>query len=120
MVKRFAWSLSHAVRGLRTVWKEEHNFRIQTACGTLVLGGAALLGFSTLEIAALVIAVTLVLVGEVLNTAVEDLLNALPPHPSPAVGKIKDMMAGFVLVHSLGAAVIGALGAAHHFLPALR
>ena len=115
MLKRVAKSVPHALRGMKIVWREEHNFRFQTAIACIVFALALLLGFTPLETFAIVIAIILVLAAEMLNTIVEDLLDKIEPNHHPLVGKIKDMMAGYVLLHSAGAVAIGVLTFLHHF-----
>ena len=50
-----------------------------------------------------------VLSAEMLNTAIEDLCNKVEPNTDPVIGKIKDMMGGFVLIVCTSSAVIGLL-----------
>lgn len=103
----FYRSFRHALRGLRSVWREERNFRIQSVAAVLVLLTVTLLRLPVRDIALLFFAMLLVLGAEILNTFAEDLLNTLHPARDPAVGKLKDMMAGLVLLQSLGALAIG-------------
>jgi diacylglycerol kinase len=46
---------------------------------------------------------------EVINTAVEELVDLLHPGKSPAAGRVKDLAAGAVLLAAIGAAVAGVL-----------
>jgi undecaprenol kinase len=48
-----------------------------------------------------------VLVAELLNTALEELIDHLHPGQHPAMGRAKDMAAGAVLVASLFAVAVG-------------
>ena len=57
----------------------------------------------------------LVWVTEAINTAVEELCDRVSPGYDPAIGRIKDLAAGAVLVSACAAAIIGALT----FLPPL-
>lgn len=116
MIHRTAVSVGHAVRGLKSVWREEANFRIHTVVGILVLLGAAMFGFSFVELTVLIFAVLLVLGSEILNTVIEDAYDALHPEHHRVVGKIKDMMAGLVLLNATGAVVVGIITVLHHFL----
>ena len=59
------------------------------------------------EWALIIIAITLVLVSEVVNTALEKTLNHVEPNHHPSIAVIKDMAAAAVLISSLGAAIIG-------------
>lgn len=45
--------------------------------------------------------------GEIVNTAIEDICNKIEPNQNPVIGKIKDTMAGYVLVSSVAALIAG-------------
>jgi diacylglycerol kinase len=115
MQRRFLVSLSHALRGIGYVWKEEINFRIQTAAGIAVLLALIAFRFTYSEAAIIIFAMMLVLGGEMFNTLVEDLLDVIQPEHHRSVGRMKDMMAGVVLLLSIGAALVGLLVFLHHF-----
>ena len=61
------------------------------------------------------LAIGLVFMAEMANTAFEKLLDLIHPEHHPLVGRIKDMAAGMVLVSSLMSVVIGVI----IFLPKL-
>jgi len=90
-------SFAYAFKGLASALKSERNFKIQLVCALLVV----LLGFffsiSPLEWVAVVICIGLVLSAELMNTALEKLLNFLHPALHPKVGEIKDISAAAVL-----------------------
>ncbi len=105
LIKSFGW----AMNGLSTVWREEVNFRIEAlvALAAIVLG--AWLKFSSLEWIILSLCIVAVLASEMVNTAIEDLCDRVEPAHDPVIGKIKDIMAGFVLLVSIGALIIGVI-----------
>lgn len=102
-IKSFKWAL----HGLKTVWKEERNFRIEIGIAIIVLLVAFFDATSKTEWALLWIAIAMVLGSEILNTAVEDICNKIEPKHDAVIGKIKDTMAAFVLVSCIGAIFIG-------------
>ena len=112
----FFRSFRNAFRGLRVVWLQVRNFRIQVIIGFLVIAATVLLGFSLSEIALILIGVALVLTGEILNTMVEDLLDVIKPHFNFHVGKVKDVTAGLVLLLSVFSMALGAIVICHHYL----
>jgi len=113
-VNKFIKSFGYAQKGILTVLKEEQNFRIEIFIGLLVILSSFVLGFSYIEKIILLIAVILVLSSEMINTAIEDLCDKIEPKDDPVIGKIKDIMAGFVLVCSLGASIVGLIIFAHN------
>jgi undecaprenol kinase len=106
-MRKLLQSLSWARHGLHTVWKEERNFRIETAIAVIAILAGFILKISTLKWIALLIAITFVLGAEILNTAVEDICNKIEPRSDIVIGKIKDIMAGFVLVSCLASLFLG-------------
>jgi diacylglycerol kinase len=116
MIKKFHESARHAIRGVGFVWEGERNFRIESVVAFFILIISVLFRFSYGEICIILISVAAVLTGEMLNTIVEDLLDAVIPGHAEHVGRIKDITAGAVLFLSTFAAIAGVLTVAHHFL----
>lgn len=115
MSRRFLRSLTHALHGIRQVWREEANFRIQSFFAVVICVMLIVFRFSYSEAAIVVFSIMMVLGAEMFNTLVEDLLNVIEPKHHKSVGKMKDMMAGVVLLMSVGAVAVGTLVFAHHF-----
>ncbi|MEJ2060357.1 MAG: diacylglycerol kinase [Gammaproteobacteria bacterium] len=105
----FGIKLKNAVNGLRHVWRAEVNFRRHVYVALLVLFGFALLQPALIWWALVVLCIVLVLAAELVNSALEAVLDHLHPERHPAIGLAKDMMAGMVLVAAIGAAVVGVL-----------
>lgn len=103
------------MNGIRTTWREEKNFRIEMLIAVGVTIAGAYLGFSKLEWALIVMCIAAVLAAEMINTAIEDLCNKVELNTDPVIGKIKDMMGGFVLIIVVGAVIIGAMVFSNHF-----
>ena len=116
MLKRWLRSFWWAVHGFHTVWQEEKNFRIEAIVGVFVLIAAAVFRFSCGETGLVVVAIVIVLTGEIVNTAMEDLCNKVQPKQDRDIAKIKDIMAAFVLLSALGAIALGLLTFGNHFL----
>lgn len=106
-MKKFLKSFGWARKGLGTVWKEERNFRIEAVMAVLVIVAGFIRDFAPVQWLFLIIAIALVLLAEIVNTAIEDICDVIEPNKSPAIGKIKDMMAAYVLFSSIVAAIIG-------------
>jgi len=116
-LKRRLRSFIFAGRG---VWflRSEPNARIHLLATAFALIAGTALGLSRLEWALIVVAIALVLTAEALNTAVEQLANAVMPQQHPLVGSAKDLGAGAVLIAAVGAAVIGVLVLGPHLVRA--
>ncbi len=119
-VKRLFHSFRDAGKGLKFVFKNEQNFRIQILVSIIVLVFAWLFSLSKAEYILLVILIVSVTTLELLNSAVEKFSDVLKPRLSYQIGVIKDIMAAVVLVASLGALVIGILIFWPHFFEFLN
>ncbi|MFC0522571.1 diacylglycerol kinase family protein [Pontibacillus salicampi] len=97
----FAWN------GLKAVSKAERNFRIHLMTTLCVCILAAIVRVSFIEWAVLTLTVSLVLTMELINSAVERIMDFLSPTWHPLVGEIKDITAGAVLVTAIAAIIIG-------------
>lgn len=102
-------SFGHALRGLGLAVRTERSFRIQIACGILVIVLIVVFPLHTFERILILLAMAAVLVLELLNSMVERLVDLVKPRLHEYVGDIKDLMAATVFVAAVAAAVIGAI-----------
>ena len=105
--KSFLNSLKYAIRGIKYVFNNERNFRWHIASSIAVLLLAFFFNCNLIEFALLIIAISFVLVAEMINSAIEYTWDKLEPQHHPVVGMIKDIMAGSVVVASVSAVLIG-------------
>lgn len=103
------WSFTWAFEGIVYVLRTQRNMRIHMAAGLLALVGALLLGVTRLEFIAVLGAVSLVLIAEMVNTAIEAAIDALVTHFHPLVKVAKDVAAGAVLVATANALAVAYL-----------
>ena len=99
----------HAGRGLIYTFRNERNFQVEVAIASLIVFLILWLPLSPLEQVAIVLTVTLVLALELINTAIERIIDILKPRIHPYARVVKDMMAGAVAVVALGACIVGAI-----------
>lgn len=109
MIRSVVASFRHAFRGLFLAYRTERSFRIQLAVALVILLATILLPLQAWERVALLLAIAAVLVLELLNSAVERLVDLLKPRLHEYVADIKDLMAGAVLVSAVFAVVLGIL-----------
>lgn len=104
---KFIKSVTHAMEGLSWALKEHINFRIHLVLGLMTLLLAKRLGFSSIEYAVLILTIAMVIVAEVLNTALEEISDLITMRWSKHSKIAKDVGAGAVLVASFGALIVG-------------
>ena len=114
-----ARSFCHAFRGIAVLLAGQHNARLHLAATVLVVGLAAWLRVSRGEWGLLAGAIGLVWMAEALNTAVEELADAVHPDQHPGIGRAKDVAAAGVLLAAFAAAAIGILILGPRLLDAL-
>jgi diacylglycerol kinase (ATP) len=86
------------MQGLKAAWRHEASFRLE-ACLALVLVPLGLwLGHGPLEKLALAFPVLLVLSAELLNSAIEAVVDRVSPEFSEFAGRAKDMGSAAVFV----------------------
>lgn len=105
--KRARKSFTYAFRGLKTVWKEEQNFRFQVAVAVLVLSAAYLLQVKKTDFIILFLLVGLVLILELINSSFERLIDILKPRIHEYSKEIKNISSAVVLVSAILSAIAG-------------
>lgn len=103
------WSFTWAFEGIVYVLRTQRNMRIHMGAGFIALVLALLLGVTRLEFIAVLGAVSLVLIAEMFNTAIEAAIDALVTHYHPLVKVAKDVSAGAVLVATANALAVAYL-----------
>jgi diacylglycerol kinase (ATP) len=88
------WSL----RGLRAAWRHEASFRLEVLLAIVLIPAGLWLGDGALEQLALVAPVVLVLVAELLNSALEAIVDLVSPEYNELAGRAKDLGSAAVFV----------------------
>jgi diacylglycerol kinase (ATP) len=100
-------SFGYAWAGICSFFKTEHNAWIHAAATIVVAALAIILQVSRGELLALIIVIGAVWVTEILNTAIEKIMDFISPQIHPLVKRIKDLSAAAVLVAAITAAATG-------------
>ncbi|MGT2958699.1 UDP kinase [Streptococcus bovimastitidis] len=101
-------SLEFALTGIVTAVQEERNLKSHLLSALVAVLGGILLRISAIEWLFLFLAIFLVIAFEIVNSAVENVVDlASDYHFSMLAKKAKDMAAGAVLVMSLYAVITG-------------
>lgn len=108
-LKRLLKSFKYAYNGFIKTFREEQNLRIQSFFALLVLFLAAYFRVSRLEWVLLIFVISLVMLMELANSALERVADILKPRLDIYVKEIKDIAAAGVMLASLAAIIIGFL-----------
>ena len=116
--KGFIGSLNCAIEGILWAAKTQRHMLFHLVAAILVLVGALVLRLTLHEFALLALAITLVLFAELVNTAIEVVVDLVSPDFHPLAQRAKDVAAGAVLLASVGAVLLGYLAVSRFFFAA--
>jgi diacylglycerol kinase (ATP) len=102
-------SFNFAFEGIIHVLRTQRNMRIHFAIAVAVLIAALVVGVRRLELVALLIAISFVLIAEMLNTALEAGIDVATTSFDPLAKLAKDISAGAVLIATVNAVAVGYL-----------
>ncbi|KGX83516.1 diacylglycerol kinase family protein [Pontibacillus marinus] len=100
---------SFAFNGIKEIIKSERNFRIHLITTFIIVLMGLFFNIQPYEWISICLVVSLVLILEMINSAIERIMDFLSPDRHTIVGQIKDITAGSVLVAAITSAVIGAI-----------
>jgi diacylglycerol kinase (ATP) len=102
-------SFNYAFEGIIHVLRTQRNLRLHFLAAILVFAAAIALGVQRLQLIALVLAIAFVLVAEMLNTAIEGVIDVSTTSFDPNAKLAKDIAAGAVLIAAVTAVAVGYL-----------
>jgi len=106
-MNRFINSLGFAWQGIRKAFSEQRNLKFHFSAAFAVVAAGFYFEITAEEWMVLVLTIGFVVTLELMNTAMEELVNLLSPHHQPKAGKIKDIAAGAVLIAAITSVIIG-------------
>ena len=107
--KRFVWSFRYAASGLKHAITHEQNLKIHLLIAFVVIILSFVLQISLYERLILLLVIGVVIALEVVNTAIERVVDLVTKEFHPMAQVAKDVSAGAVLIFSIFAVVIGIL-----------
>ena len=102
-------SFNYAFEGIIHVLRTQRNMRIHFIVAFVVLVAALVVNVTKLELIALVISITFVLMTELINTAIEGAIDVSTTSFDPMAKLAKDIAAGAVLIATAVAVAVGYL-----------
>jgi diacylglycerol kinase (ATP) len=106
MVRHLLLATRNSWNGLLAAARSEEAFRLELIAFAVAVPLAFVIAASAWQTAILIAAVLLILVVELLNTAVEKLADHVTPRPHPAIGRVKDMGSAAVALSLLLAGLL--------------
>lgn len=102
-------SFNFAFEGIIHVVRYERNLRVHFAIALGVIIAAVAFDVTRMELIALLLAIAFVLIAEMLNSALEAVVDLVTPSVEPLAKIAKDVAAGAVLIATVTAVAIGYL-----------
>jgi diacylglycerol kinase (ATP) len=106
-LRQWLKSANFAIEGILHGARSQRHLRYHFFSAAAVLFAGYLLGVSRAEFLLISLAVIIVLSAEMLNTAIEVIVDLISPEYSEKARIAKDIAAGAVLITAFGAAVLG-------------
>ncbi len=105
--KKFVRSLGYAIQGLAYAFRTQAHvvFHVAMAGFVGLLGG--MVSLDREEWLWVLLAIALVWMAELINTAIEVLVDLVSPEWNEKAGRVKDLAAAFVLVSAVFAILVG-------------
>lgn len=107
-----AAAFGYAFDGFADAWRTQPNLRIHAVVAVVVIGAGLVARLPLLAWTAIAFAIALVVAAELVNTAIEALVDLASPAEHPLARRAKDVSAAAVLVSVLGAVAVGLVIAA--------
>ena len=102
-------SFNYAFEGIIHVLRTQRNLRIHFATALAVLIAAVVVNVTKIELIALLLSITFVLIAEMINSAIEGAIDATTTSFDPNAQLAKDIAAGAVLIAAVNAVAVGYL-----------
>lgn len=105
----FRRSFLFALQGFRTALRQERNIKVMLAGGAFAVAMGLILRIDAVSWAVVLVCCGMVIAAELLNTAIETVVDLVSPEFHPLAGQAKDIAAAASWVLSLTAAVVGVI-----------
>lgn len=106
-MNKFFKSFGYAINGIKVSMAEHRNLLVQVFIGLIAIGAGFYFRITPVEWCILLIMIAIVIGFEMINTAIENLVNLVTRERKPLAGKVKDIAAGAVLFVSVIAVFVG-------------
>ncbi len=106
-IKRFIRSFRYSLEGFVHIFKYHQNIRFHSFAALAVIMLALLLQLSRIEFLFILLAIFIVFVAEMINTAIEEMTNLITTEHRKEAKIAKDVASAAVLLSSILAFIIG-------------
>ena len=104
-LRRLVLATGYSWKGLRAGWKNEEAFRQEVILACVLIPLAIWLDLGLIQTILLITSVLLILIVEILNSAIEAVVDLVTPEKHTLAGRAKDMGSAAVMLSLVNAAV---------------
>ncbi len=108
-MKSFLRSVRYAIHGIWAGISDQRNLKVQLVIAFIVVGAGFYLDITSMEWCIVLICMAVVIGLEMINSAIESLVDLVTLERKPLAGKIKDIAAGAVLFVSIISLIVGVI-----------
>lgn len=108
-MKRLWYALLHSLSGIKAAYKDEAAFRQEAWLAVILVPAGFILAPDTVSVILMETSIILVLIIELLNTAVESAIDRIGPERHPLSKKAKDTASAAVLLSLINLFMVWAL-----------
>lgn len=102
-------SFGYAFEGLAFAWKKDQNLRIHMIVAIIVVVVSIALKVSTLEKSILGVMILMVISAEMVNSAIEQMVDLITKEHRMEAKLAKDVASGMVFITAFGSVIVGIL-----------
>jgi len=106
-MKKFLLSFTYAWKGFSYAFRTQLNFKVHSVTAALAILMGFLFDLSIREWLWIFLAIGVVLIAELFNTALEAFVDLVSPEYNPKAGIVKDVAAAAVMITAFLAILIG-------------
>jgi diacylglycerol kinase len=118
--RRFFRSFKYAFEGIHYAFKNDQNLLAHLAVAFLVINMSIALQVNPFEMGILGLTIMMVIVAEMVNSAIEKMVDLITKEHRQEAKIAKDVSAGMVLLTAIAASIIGTLIFLPHILNLFR
>ena len=119
-IKKFFKSFKYAFEGIHYAFKNDQNLLVHLLVAFLVINLSIALRVTPSQMAILGLTMMMVITAEMINSAIEKMVDLITKEHRQEAKIAKDVAAGMVLVTAIAAAIIGTLIFLPYILKLLR
>lgn len=107
--RNFVQALKYSICGIGHTLNAERNFKIQIVFAILAVAAGIFFKLTYIEFAVLALTIGFVLFAEMVNTAIEEMLDLYSQEYNEGIKIAKDIASGAVLVAAIVSVVVGCI-----------